>query len=40
MQDLKVEVERIEKSQSEKFLERENLGRNSEVIDACINNRI
>ena len=40
IQDLKVEIETIKKSQSKTSLEIENLGRNSGVIDASINNRI
>ena len=40
IQDLKVEIETIKKSQSETSLEIENLGKNSGVIDASINNRI
>ena len=40
IQDLKVEVETIKKSQSETSLEIENLGKNSGVIYASINNRI
>ena len=40
IQDLKVEIEPIKKSQIETSLEIENLGRNSRVIDASINNRI
>ena len=40
IQDLKVEVETIKKSQSKTSLKIENLGKNSGVIDANINNRI
>ena len=40
IQDLKTEVETIKKTQSDASLEIENLGKNSGVIDACINNRI
>ena len=40
IQDLKVEVETIKKSQSETSLDIENLGKYSGVIDASINNRI
>ena len=40
IQDLKMEVETIKKSQSETSLEIENLGKNSGVIDTSINNRI
>jgi hypothetical protein len=38
--DLKMEVETIKKSQRETTLERENLGKRSGVIHACITNRI
>ena len=40
IQDLKMEVETIKKSQRETFLEIENLGKDSGVIAASINNRI
>ena len=40
IQDLKVEVETIKKSQSETSLEVENIGKNSGVVDVSINNRI
>ena len=40
IQELKSEVETTKKSQSETSLERENLGKNSGVIGASINNRI
>ena len=40
IQDLKMEVETIKKSQSETTLEIENLGKRSEVIDLSITNRI
>ena len=40
IQDLKVEAETIKKSQSETYLEIENLGKNSGVINASLNNRI
>ena len=36
IQDLKVEVETIKKAQSETYLEIENLGKSSAVIDATI----
>jgi predicted nucleic acid-binding Zn-ribbon protein len=40
IQDLKMKVETIKKSQSEKTLEIENLGKKSGAIDASITNRI
>jgi predicted nucleic acid-binding Zn-ribbon protein len=40
IQDLKMEVETIKKSQGETSLEIENLGKKSETIDANITNRI
>jgi hypothetical protein len=40
IQDLKMEVETIKKSQRETTLEKENLGKKSEVIDVSITNRI
>jgi hypothetical protein len=40
IQDLKIEVETIKKSQKEKTLELENLGKRSGVIDTRIANRI
>jgi prefoldin subunit 5 len=40
IQDLKIEVEKIKKSQRETTLEIENLGKRSGVIDASITNRI
>ena len=40
IQDLKMEVETIKKSQRETTLELENLGKRSGVIDASITNRI
>ena len=40
IQDLKIEVETIKKSQRETILELENLGKQSGVIDASITNRI
>ena len=40
IQDLKTEVETTKKSQRDTTLEIENLGKNSGVIDANINNRI
>jgi predicted nucleic acid-binding Zn-ribbon protein len=40
IQDLKVEVETIKKSQGETTLEIENLGKKSGAIDARITNRI
>ena len=40
IQDLKMEMETIKKSQRETTLERENLGKNSGLIDASITNRI
>jgi predicted nucleic acid-binding Zn-ribbon protein len=40
IQDLKMEVETIRKSQRETSLEIENLGKRSGVIDASITNRI
>jgi chromosome segregation ATPase len=40
IQDLKREVDTIKKTQSEATLELENLGKNSETIDASIINRI
>ena len=40
MQDLKVEVETIKKSQREAILDLENLGKKSGVMDASIDNRI
>ena len=40
IQDLKLEIESIKKSQSETSLKRKNLGKNSGVIDASIHNRI
>jgi hypothetical protein len=39
-QDLKMEVETVEKSQRETTLETENLGKTSGVINASITNRI
>jgi predicted nucleic acid-binding Zn-ribbon protein len=40
IQDLKLEIETIKKSQRETALELENLGKRSGVIDASITNRI
>jgi hypothetical protein len=40
IQDLKMEIETIKKSQRETVLEIENLGKKSGVIDASITNRI
>jgi prefoldin subunit 5 len=40
IQDLKMEIETIKKSQRETTLELENLGKRSGVIDASIINRI
>jgi predicted nucleic acid-binding Zn-ribbon protein len=40
IQDLKMEIETITKSQRETILEIENLGKRSEVIDASITNSI
>ena len=40
VQDLKIEVETIKKSQRETTLEIENLGKKSGAIDASITNRI
>ena len=40
IQDLKMEVERIKKSQRETILEIENLGKRSGVVDVSIANRI
>jgi prefoldin subunit 5 len=40
IQDLKMEIESIKKSQRETTLEIENLGKRSGVIDARITNRI
>jgi prefoldin subunit 5 len=40
IQDLKMEIETIKKSQRETTLELENLGKRSGVIDANITNRI
>jgi prefoldin subunit 5 len=40
IQDLKMEIEAIKKSQRETTLEIENLGKRSEVIDASVTNRI
>jgi prefoldin subunit 5 len=40
IQDLKMEIETIKKSQRETTLEIENLGKRSGVIDASITNRI
>jgi predicted nucleic acid-binding Zn-ribbon protein len=40
IQDLKLEIETIKKSQRETTLEIENLGNRSGVIDASISNRI
>jgi predicted nucleic acid-binding Zn-ribbon protein len=40
VQDLKMEVETIKKSQMEATLEMENLGKRSGATDASINNRI
>ena len=40
IQDLKMEIKRIKKSQRETALELENLGKRSGVIDASITNRI
>jgi hypothetical protein len=40
VQDLKVEVETIKKTQIEATLEMENLGKRSGATDASINNRI
>jgi predicted nucleic acid-binding Zn-ribbon protein len=40
IQDLKIELETIKKSQRETTLELKNLGKRSGVIDACITNRI
>jgi prefoldin subunit 5 len=40
IQDIKIEIETIKKSQRETTLEIENLGRRSELIDANLTNRI
>jgi predicted nucleic acid-binding Zn-ribbon protein len=40
IQDLKMQVETIKKSQRETTLEIENLGKKSGATDACITNRI
>ena len=40
IQDLKVEVETIKKTQMETNLEMENLGKRSEITDVSITNRI
>ena len=40
IQNLKMEIETIKKSQKETTLELENLGKRSRVIDASITNRI
>ena len=40
IQDLKMEIETVKKSQREKILEIENLGKRPGVIDASITNRI
>ena len=40
IQDLKIEIETIKKSQRETALELENLGKRSGVIDVSITNRI
>ena len=40
IQDLKLEIETIKKSQEETTLELENLGKRSGIIDASIPNRI
>ena len=40
IQDLKMEIETIKKSQMETTLELETLGKRPEVIDASITNRI
>jgi predicted nucleic acid-binding Zn-ribbon protein len=40
IQDLKLEIETVKKSQRERTLELENLGKRSGVIDASITNRI
>jgi flagellar motility protein MotE (MotC chaperone) len=40
IQDLKVQVEPIKKTQTEAKLEMENLGKRSGITDASINNRI
>jgi prefoldin subunit 5 len=40
IQDLKMEIETIKKSQRKTNLELENLGKRSGVIDASITNRI
>ena len=40
IQDLKMEIETIKKSQRERTLELENLGKRSGVIDASITNKI
>jgi prefoldin subunit 5 len=40
MEDLKMKTETIKKSQREKTLEIENLGKRSGIIDASITNRI
>ena len=40
IQNLKIEIETIKKSQRETILEIENLGKRSGVIDASITNRI
>jgi cell fate (sporulation/competence/biofilm development) regulator YmcA (YheA/YmcA/DUF963 family) len=40
VQDLKMEIETIKKSQRETVLELENLGKRSGVMDASITNRI
>ena len=40
IQDLKLEIETIKKSQRETTLEMENLGKRSGVIDASITNRV
>jgi hypothetical protein len=40
IQGLKIEIETIKKSHSEKTLQLENLGKSSGVIDASITNKI
>jgi predicted nucleic acid-binding Zn-ribbon protein len=40
IQDIKMEVETIKKTQSETILDLENLGKKSGTIDASISNRI
>jgi hypothetical protein len=40
IQDLKIEIKPVQKSQRESTLEMENLGKRSSIIDANITNRI